>query len=48
MDQLGLLGLSVFSYLYAIVSLLVALGLIVFVHEYGHFKVARLCGRPGT
>ena len=26
------------------IPFLVALTLIVFIHEYGHFKVARLCG----
>jgi regulator of sigma E protease len=32
------------GYAINIVALLVALTIIVFIHEYGHFKVARMCG----
>jgi regulator of sigma E protease len=38
------LGLGPVSYLAYALVFLVALSIIVFVHEYGHFKVARLCG----
>jgi regulator of sigma E protease len=32
------------SFLFTLASFLVAITLLVFIHEYGHFKVARLCG----
>src|SRR5688572_7726001 len=35
---------TVLAYSGYVAALLVALTVIVFVHEYGHFKVARLCG----
>jgi regulator of sigma E protease len=44
MDFLATLPATIFSYGAYAVILIVALTVIVFVHEYGHFKVARLCG----
>lgn len=44
MDFSALLQGSVVEVLIAIVSFIVVLSIIVFVHEYGHFKTARLCG----
>lgn len=32
------------SILFSILGFFLAIGILVFVHEYGHFKVARLCG----
>lgn len=44
MDIMSLLHLPLAVIIGYTVPFLVALTLIVFVHEYGHFKVARLCG----
>jgi regulator of sigma E protease len=44
MDVLATFPATVLAYSGYIAALLVALTVIVFVHEYGHFKVARLCG----
>lgn len=44
MDHLATFPATIFSYGSYVVILLVALTVIVFIHEYGHFKVARLCG----
>lgn len=44
MDFLATLPASILSYGSYVAILLVALTIIVFIHEYGHFKVARLCG----
>jgi regulator of sigma E protease len=44
MDFLTDLHVGIFGLLAYIAALLVALIVVVFVHEYGHFKVARLCG----
>lgn len=44
MDFLATLPASILSYGSYAAILLAALTIIVFVHEYGHFKVARLCG----
>jgi regulator of sigma E protease len=44
MDTLGLLHMPLAVIIGYAVPFLIALTLIVFVHEYGHFKVARLCG----
>lgn len=44
MDLLATFPATIFSYGSYVVILLVALTVIVFIHEYGHFKVARLCG----
>ena len=41
---MSIVGLPVLSFLYGALTLIVALSVIVFIHEYGHFKVARLCG----
>src|SRR5947208_16881641 len=38
------LGLGPIGFVAYIAAFLLALSIIVFVHEYGHFKVARLCG----
>ena len=40
---LGVQG-DLVGYAINIGALLVALTIIVFIHEYGHFKVARMCG----
>ena len=47
MDILSVLhapAVGFLDYMFYFLSLLVALTVIVFIHEYGHFKVARLCG----
>ncbi|MGE0240141.1 MAG: RIP metalloprotease RseP [Parvibaculaceae bacterium] len=44
MDFLATFPATVLAYSGYIAALLVALTVIVFIHEYGHFKVARLCG----
>ncbi len=44
MDFSSLLTGSVFDVVLAIVAFIAVLSVIVFVHEYGHFKTARLCG----
>ncbi|CAN5371353.1 RIP metalloprotease RseP [soil metagenome] len=47
MDILSVLqapAVGLLDYLFYFLSLLIALTVIVFIHEYGHFKVARLCG----
>ena len=44
MDISALLHGSVLEILIAVVSFIGVLSIIVFVHEYGHFKTARLCG----
>lgn len=44
MDHLATFPAVILSYGSYGVALLVALTVIVFIHEYGHFKVARLCG----
>jgi regulator of sigma E protease len=44
MDTLGLLHMPLAVIVGYAVPFLIALTLIVFIHEYGHFKVARLCG----
>ena len=44
MDILNFLHLPVITIVGYAIPFLVALTLIVFIHEYGHFKVARLCG----
>jgi regulator of sigma E protease len=44
MDLLSFLHLPVAVIVGYAIPFLVALTLIVFIHEYGHFKVARLCG----
>src|SRR4051795_5376079 len=44
MNFLGFLHLPLSVLIGYAVPFLIALTLIVFVHEYGHFKVARLCG----
>jgi regulator of sigma E protease len=44
MDFGALLTGSVFDILWAAAAFIVVLSVIVFVHEYGHFKTARLCG----
>lgn len=44
MDILTGLHFGAFGFLAYVAALLVALIIVVFVHEYGHFKVARLCG----
>lgn len=44
MDLLATFPATILSYGTYVVTLLVALTVIVFIHEYGHFKVARLCG----
>ncbi len=44
MDISALLHGSVLEVLIAVVSFIGVLSIIVFVHEYGHFKTARLCG----
>ncbi len=44
MDFLANFPATILGYGGNIAALLVALTVIVFVHEYGHFKVARLCG----
>ena len=44
MDISALLHGSVLEILIAVVSFIGVLSVIVFVHEYGHFKTARLCG----
>ena len=32
------------SLLHTIVAVIIALGLLIVVHEYGHYLIARLCG----
>ena len=32
------------SVLFSVLALLVTLGILVTIHEYGHYRVARLCG----
>ena len=44
MDFLATFPASVVSIVTYAAALMVALTIIVFIHEYGHFKVARLCG----
>jgi regulator of sigma E protease len=44
MDFLANFPATILAYGGNIAALLVALTVIVFVHEYGHFKIARLCG----
>jgi regulator of sigma E protease len=44
MDFLTVLHMPILTLLGYAIPFLVALTIIVFVHEYGHFKVARLCG----
>jgi regulator of sigma E protease len=44
MDFLAYFPAAILGYGSYVASLLVALTVIVFIHEYGHFKVARLCG----
>lgn len=44
MDLLATFPAVILSYGGYTAALLVALTIIVFIHEYGHFKVARLCG----
>jgi regulator of sigma E protease len=44
MDFLATFPASVVSFVTYAAALMVALTIIVFIHEYGHFKVARLCG----
>lgn len=47
MDILSVLhapAITAADYLFYLLAFLVALTVIVFIHEYGHFKVARLCG----
>lgn len=44
MDFLATFPATVLGYGTYIAALLVALTLIVFIHEYGHFKIGRLCG----
>ena len=44
MDALATFPATALSYSGYIAALLFALTIIVFIHEYGHFKVARLCG----
>ena len=44
MDFSTLLSGSIFEVLVAALAFVTVLSIIVFVHEYGHFKVARLCG----
>ncbi|WP_119273890.1 RIP metalloprotease RseP [Taklimakanibacter deserti] len=44
MDFLAIFPATILAYSGYIAALLVALTVIVFIHEYGHFKVARLCG----
>jgi regulator of sigma E protease len=44
MDLLSLIHMPILTLLGYAVPFLVALTIIVFVHEYGHFKVARMCG----
>jgi regulator of sigma E protease len=44
MDFLATFPASVVSVVSYAAALMVALTIIVFIHEYGHFKVARLCG----
>jgi regulator of sigma E protease len=44
MDILSILHLPATTIITYAIPFLVALTLIVFVHEYGHFKIARLCG----
>ena len=44
MELMSIVGIPVLTFLYGAVTLIVALSVIVFIHEYGHFKVARLCG----
>jgi regulator of sigma E protease len=44
MDFLATFPASVVSVVTYAAALMVALTIIVFIHEYGHFKVARLCG----
>jgi regulator of sigma E protease len=44
MDLLATFPASIVSVVSYAAALMVALTIIVFIHEYGHFKVARLCG----
>src|SRR5438874_7328851 len=44
MDMMSLLHLPLAVIIGYTIPFLVALTLIVFIHEYGHFKVARWCG----
>jgi regulator of sigma E protease len=44
MDLLTDIHLGALGFLAYVAALLVALIVVVFVHEYGHFKIARLCG----
>lgn len=44
MDFLATFPASIVSVVTYAAALMVALTIIVFIHEYGHFKVARLCG----
>jgi regulator of sigma E protease len=44
MDLVSLIHMPVLTFLGYVIPFLVALTVIVFIHEYGHFKVARLCG----
>jgi len=44
MDFLAIFPATILAYSGYVAALLVALTVIVFIHEYGHFKVARLCG----
>jgi regulator of sigma E protease len=41
-----LAGLPIGWFALYVAVLILAIGIIVFIHEYGHFKVARLCGVP--
>ena len=44
MNLLSILGLPVATFLFFGVSAIIALTVIVFIHELGHFLVARWCG----
>lgn len=44
MDILSILHLPATTLIGYALPFLIALTLIVFIHEYGHFKVARMCG----
>jgi regulator of sigma E protease len=44
MDVLSILGLPLATFIFYLAAFLVALMVIVFIHEYGHFQVARWCG----
>ncbi|MGO4705185.1 RIP metalloprotease RseP [Microvirga sp. 2MCAF38] len=44
MDLLATIGGATNSFLLTIVSFLIVLGIVVFIHEFGHFWVGRRCG----